>query len=132
MVRLVAAHQIGQVEPMIKMAEHRALEYVCSRLIKQFPDRPTATVRLAVREVHARFDGRVRDDVPILGAAVDCHGLPTSWHEADRARRRGAGQRRNTQISGWAKHMGRTAVHPQGRRWRELTPVILEMGRTSS
>ena len=51
---------------MITMDEHQALEHVCSRLIERFPDLPAATVRLAVREVHARFDGRVRDYVPIL------------------------------------------------------------------
>jgi hypothetical protein len=66
MVHLVAASHFGQVEPMITMDEHHALEHVCSRLIERFPDLPAATVRLAVREVHARFDGRVRDYVPIL------------------------------------------------------------------
>ena len=66
MVRLVAASHFGQVEPMITMDEHQALEHVCSRLIERFPDLPAATVRLTVGEVHARFDGRVRGYVPIL------------------------------------------------------------------
>ena len=48
------------------MDEHRALEHVRSRLSARFPDVPPETVRLTVAEIHQRFDGRVRDYVPIL------------------------------------------------------------------
>ncbi|MGV8968679.1 MAG: three-helix bundle dimerization domain-containing protein [Cellulomonas sp.] len=48
------------------MDERRALEHICARLIERFPDVPAAIVQHTVREVHARFDGRVRDYVPVL------------------------------------------------------------------
>ena len=51
---------------MITMDEHQALEHVQSRLVEKFPAVPAETVRLTVQVVHARFDGRVRDYVPIL------------------------------------------------------------------
>jgi hypothetical protein len=51
---------------MVTTDEHQALEHVCSRLVERFPDVPEATVRLTVSDVHARFDGRVRDYVPVL------------------------------------------------------------------
>jgi len=66
MVHLVDAPHFGQVEPMVKMDEHRALEHICERLVERFPEVSAATVRHTVREIHARFDGRVRDYVPVL------------------------------------------------------------------
>lgn len=51
---------------MITLNENQALERVRSRLGELFPDVPARTVFLTVQEVHNRFDGRVRDYVPIL------------------------------------------------------------------
>jgi hypothetical protein len=51
---------------MITMDEHQALEHIQSRLAARFPAVPAETVRLTVTSVHARFDGRVRNYVPIL------------------------------------------------------------------
>jgi hypothetical protein len=51
---------------MITMDEHQALEHVKSRLAARFPEVPAEAVRLTVTDVHARFDGRVRNYVPIL------------------------------------------------------------------
>jgi hypothetical protein len=51
---------------MITMDEHQALEHIQSRLADRFPAVPAETVRLTVKDVHARFDGRVRNYVPIL------------------------------------------------------------------
>ena len=51
---------------MIKIDEHQALEQVRSRLVERFPQVPAETVHLTVQDVHSRFDGRVRDYVPIL------------------------------------------------------------------
>lgn len=48
------------------MDEHRALEQVCSRLAGGFPEVPVRTVQLTAHDVHQRFDGRVRDFLPIL------------------------------------------------------------------
>ena len=51
---------------MITIDEHQALEQVRSRLVERFPQVPAETVHLTVQDVHNRFDGRIRDYVPIL------------------------------------------------------------------
>lgn len=51
---------------MVTLDEHQALQYVQERLVQRFPALPVETVRLTVQDVHARFDGRVRNYVPIL------------------------------------------------------------------
>ena len=51
---------------MFTMDERRAVEQVCSRLTERFPEVPLQTVQLTVQDVHHKFDGRVRDYVPIL------------------------------------------------------------------
>ena len=51
---------------MITIDEHQALEQVRSRLVERFPQVPAETVHLTVQDVHSRFDGPVRDFVPIL------------------------------------------------------------------
>jgi hypothetical protein len=51
---------------MIMMDEDHALEQVRSRLVERFPHVPVETVHLTVQDIHNRFDGRVRDYVPIL------------------------------------------------------------------
>jgi hypothetical protein len=51
---------------MIMRDEHRELEQVRSRLIERFPQVPAETVQLTVHDVHSKFDGRIRDYVPIL------------------------------------------------------------------
>jgi hypothetical protein len=48
------------------MDEQQAIEQVRLRLVERFPDVPADTVRLTVHNVHNRFDGRVRNYVPIL------------------------------------------------------------------
>ena len=73
--------------------ELRALEHVTARLAEQFPDVPGQVVQQTVQEVHRRFDGRVRDYVPILverearqklgdlPAAAAPRPAPTSTHQ---------------------------------------------------
>lgn len=51
---------------MVSMDEDQAIAHVQDRLIERFPDVGTEAVRLAVQDVHNRFDGRVRNYVPIL------------------------------------------------------------------
>ena len=51
---------------MVKMDERQVIERVCARLVARFPDVSEKTGRLTVRDVHNRFDGRVRAYVPIL------------------------------------------------------------------
>jgi hypothetical protein len=51
---------------MSKLDERQALEEVCQRLGTRFPHLPAAQVRATVEQVHARFDGPVRDYVPLL------------------------------------------------------------------
>jgi hypothetical protein len=46
--------------------ERQHLEDVCQRLSTRFPHVPKARVRATVDEVYARFDGPVRDYVPLL------------------------------------------------------------------
>ena len=48
------------------MDERQVIERVCARLVARFPDVSEKTVRLTVRDVHNRFDGRSGAYVPIL------------------------------------------------------------------
>ena len=51
---------------MMTINEHQALEHVRARLSERFPQLPGEIVSVTVQQVHGRFDGRVRDYVPIL------------------------------------------------------------------
>jgi hypothetical protein len=51
---------------MAEQDERQHLEDVCQRLATRFPYVPEARVRATVDEVYARFDGPVRDYVPLL------------------------------------------------------------------
>ena len=51
---------------MIAIGERQAFERVRSRLVERFPQVPLETVRRTVQDVHAGFDDRVCDFIPIL------------------------------------------------------------------
>lgn len=51
---------------MFTRDEHQAVDEVCVRLAARFPDVLAETVQRTVREVHTKFDGPVRNFVPIL------------------------------------------------------------------
>lgn len=51
---------------MLAMNEPQAIEDVQHRLVERFPQLPADAVRHTVQDVYRRFDGRVRDYVPVL------------------------------------------------------------------
>lgn len=56
----------GDGGPMVTMDEDQAIAHVQDRLIERYPDVHPGAVRRTVQDVHRRFDGRVRNYVPIL------------------------------------------------------------------
>lgn len=51
---------------MTTMDEDQAIAHVQDRLIERYPDVGPDVVRDAVQDIHHRFDGHVRNYVPIL------------------------------------------------------------------